>query len=321
MGFNIQSSDTSETLNDFTSVVNSSVEKAKNSVQTTCTAANNLVALVGSIPVFQNGVPTGTPIVCATNIEGSVNINQLADANCNLTGDFTTTFQNNLTTNVQNDVQQWIQQNLQSNQGWLAIAFDGQFSESQTAASVATTISNSLVADITNTCSAQLEASNNGLVSICGNYKRDFNFNQSAFVTNVTSCIANNTVSFISGNTVLNNMAQHADTTLSSSQEGLSTIFKWLIVGAIAIVVLIIIAVLMFFIFGSKGGSTPQTDLGKEQIKAGLEKRIFAAKNPDLAGLEKSAETRTGAGGTGGAFSRLADRVRKYGTRAAEAEV
>ena len=271
MGFNIQSADTQQTINDFSSVVNTAVEKAKNEASLVCNAANNLTVDLGSIPN-----PNGDPIQCQVNIDGNVTINQLAQANCNLSGEFTTKFQNAMTTNVKTDVEQWINANLKSNQGWLAIAFSAQAAVNQNAETVATTISNGLTADITNTCSSQLEASNNAIVSICGNYRKDFNFQQSAFVTNVTSCIANNTVSFISNNTVLNDMSQHADSTLSSSNEGIGSLFgwiKWLILAGVILAALIIVGVLLYFIFGSKTGAPNAQALlqNKEQRKKLLE--------------------------------------------------
>lgn len=296
MGFNIQSDDTQNTLNDFTSVVNTAVEKAKNVVQSTCTAENNLTVLAGGL---YN--PNGPPVRCPNNIQGNVNITQTADANCNVTGQFKNDFQNSITNNVKTDIEQWIKTKINSNQGWLAIAFDGQFSENENAASVATTLSNGLTADITNTCSSQLAASNNATVSICGNYRKDFNFQQSAFVTNVTSCIANNTVSFIANNTVLNNMAQHADTTLASSQEGVGSLFSWLrwvIIGGVILAALIILGVLLYFIFGSKGGTPvpPGESIAAKQEKLmGLKRDLLERKEgrgSGFKGLEEMAERR-----------------------------
>jgi len=296
MGFNIQSDDTQNTLNDFTSVVNTAVEKAKNVVQSTCTAKNNLTVLAGQ---FYN--PDGPPTGCPNNIQGNVNITQLADADCNVTGQFKNDFQNSITNNVKTDIEQWIKTQINSNQGWLAIAFDGQFSENENAETVATTLSNGLTSDITNICSAQLEASNNAVVTICGNYRKDFNFQQSAFVTNVTSCIANNTVSFIANNTVLNNMAQHADTTLASSQEGVGSLFSWLrwvIIGGVIIAALIIIGVLLYFIFGSKGGSSApagESIAAKQERLMRLKREFLERKEgrgSGFKGLEEMAERR-----------------------------
>jgi hypothetical protein len=285
MGFNIQSSDTQQTLNDFTSVINTAVINAKNQANLNCTAANQITVLSGSI---YN--PNGPAIPCPLNIQG-VNITQTADASCNLSGEFNNNFQVNLTTNVQNNVEQWIKDNLQSNQGWLAIAFSAQSAVNQTAATVATRIANGLVANITNTCSAQLEGSNTGIVSICGNYTKDFNFQQSAFVTNITSCIANNTVSFIANDTILNNMSQFADNTLSSSQEGLSTIAKWLILAGVILGVLIILGIVFFLIFGSKGGSaTSSTEQQKEALRTRIASR---EQGRHLRSLEEGAEARS----------------------------
>ena len=288
MGFNIQSDDTQNTLNDFTSVVNTAVEKAKNVVQSTCTAENNLTVLAGQL---YN--PNGPATPCEVNVEG-VNITQLADANCNVTGQFKNDFQNSITNNVKTDIEQWIKTNLNSNQGWLAIAFSSEAAVNQNAETVATTLSNGLTADITNTCSAQLAASNNAVVTICGNYRKDFNFQQSAFVTNVTSCIANNTVSFIANNQILNSMAQTADSTLSSQQEGLSTIFKWLILAGVILAALIIIGVLLFFIFGSKGGSSApagESIAAKQQRLMELRK-AYLERRGGFKGMEEMAERR-----------------------------
>jgi len=241
MGFNIQSSDTQNTLNDFTSVINTAVEEAKNKASLQCSSANNITVLLGSFPNPQ----TGTPIPCPTNVTGNITVNQTADSTCNLSGDFTTTFQNEITNNVQTNVASWINQNLNANQGWLAIAFSSQSAVNQTNETVATMISNGLTANITNTCSAELYASNNAIVSVCGDYRSDFNFDQSAFVTNLTSCIAKNTVSFIASNNILNSMSAYADSQLSSSQEGPLSWLKYVIIGIVIIVVLIIIGAII----------------------------------------------------------------------------
>lgn len=190
MGFSVQASETTQTLNDFTSVINTAVENARNDAKLNCTAVDNISVLSGSVPVFTNGVVTGA-IVCPTNATG-VTITQTANATCNLSGDFTTDFQNSLSTSVQNNVQQWIDTELKNKQGWLSIAFSAQIAKNENSTTIATRITNGLTANITTQCSAQLLASANAIVSICGNYTADFNFDQSAFTTNLTSCIAKN---------------------------------------------------------------------------------------------------------------------------------
>jgi len=98
---------------------------------------------------------------------------------------------------------------------------------------------------------------------------------------------------------------------------------KWVFLAIIAVVVLIVIGVLLYFIFGSKGGGTP-TDQSKQDLKANLQRRVMEKKegvrnrgaSSSLAELERGAEARTGTGGTGrflspeteGRLRNLADR-------------
>lgn len=254
MGFSIQSAVTQQTLNDFTSIVNQSVESVINSSSQTCNAVQELDINIGQ-PFVQDGIL----VACEANFDGSVNISQTNKQQCQLTQNAINNLSANINTTLQKNLQQWIQTGLDSKQGFFPAAFSAQLAVNQTSASIATRISNGLTANIQNTCKSFYNSSQSAKFNICGNFKKDFNFDQNINQMNLTSCLSQNTVSFISNDNVLENMAQTADTKLSSDQEGLTGWIKWLIIGAVILGVVIIIGIILYLLFGgSKNAVKPE---------------------------------------------------------------
>ena len=256
MGFNFQSSDTQQTLNDFNKVVNDAVFNVVTEGSTNCSAVNELTIQTGFFPTSVSPDGTITYAQCVPpNIFNGININQSAVSRCNLTVQATNTLEQNVQTRLTQDIKQWISTSLTNNQGWLAIAASIAIANNTTLDNISNDIANSLSANITTKCNAYIQASNRAVFTLCGEIPGGINVNQNVLQTNLTNCLINNTVTAFQSNNIAQNIAQQTDTRLANSQEGLSTIAKWLIIGAIVLGAIIVIGLVLFFIFGNK--STP----------------------------------------------------------------
>lgn len=279
MGFNVQSEQTKATQKSFTTAVNSAVESAVNNASVKCLSTNEFTVDIGSVPGYTMNGQTFPPQQCPLKVTNStINISQVNAPVCNLNSDNISSIQNTFTNDFSNQIVQWINSNFNSEQGWLSIAFSSQSANNISRQEVATQIANNVVANIQNSCAAEIAANNRLIISICGEFDQDvINIQQKAIITNLTSCINKNTINFIASNTQLNGMAQTADNYFSSQQEGLSTIAKWIIAGVVIVVVLIIIGVLLYFVFGSKStppAVTPNTQKRQELLKELALKRL-----------------------------------------------
>jgi hypothetical protein len=255
MGFNFQSSSTQQTLNDFNKVVNDAVFNVVTEGSTHCSGGNTINVQTGT---FISAIrPDGTlefqqctpPNLFKT---GSINIQQFVNNNCNLTVQATNNLQQNVQTQLTQDIKQWISTHLSNNQGWLTIASSIAIANNTTIDNVANDISNSLSANITTKCNAYLRASNDAVLTFCGEVTGGINIGQNILQTNLTNCLITNTVTAFQSNSIAQKIAQQTDTKLANTQEGLSTIAKYLIIAAIILGALIVIGIVLYLIFGNK---------------------------------------------------------------------
>ena len=101
---------------------------------------------------------------------------------------------------------------------------------------------------------------------LCGVFSNTtFNFSQNAILTSFTSCINNTTINYISSNSLYNDIAQKTDNHFKSTQEGIGSLFRWIIIIVAIVAVLIIIGLIVFLIFSSSGKSQPK-DINKKRI-------------------------------------------------------
>lgn len=246
---NMQSNVTKQTLADYTNVVNSTVANVYSSAAQTCASGNNFTLNTGQncgwVPGFEL-------------LNGSLNVTQTAGSNCQLNSQTITNLSAQFQTQLTNNTQQFIEQNSQNKQGWFATAFSLQVQGASNTTEIMTQLSNFFNSNFTSLCSAVDTAFNNATVNLCGVYDgSNFNFNQNALVTALTSCVNQNVINEWTSNQVLNNLWQQTDQKLASTQSGFS--LSWIFIIIIAIVALIVIIGLIFLFAGllkNKGGNT-----------------------------------------------------------------
>lgn len=274
MGANVSNEFTQNTVKSLSSVINSTVNSVTQSIGTECTTANTLSALFGIYPTsFSNGQVTATA-ECLTATFKDINVTQLASGTCSIKGGITTQVQNQLTTTLSNNIQTWIEQNQKQNNGWIAIGLNIAASEQISAQDIANKIANGITNNINQTCSALINSSNVGQVFYCGSYD-NINIQQQAIAVNLTTCLTNNLVTLVANDQELNNIVTKVEQQIDQTNEGLSTIAKWLIIAAVILGVLLLIGGLLYLIFSSKSGGQKAPPPKGTQEKMALERRLM----------------------------------------------
>ena len=296
MGLAISNSFVENTVNSLTSVLNTTVSDVTQDLQTNCTSKNTFTGVFGAVLYTTNGE---TKALNCPISASSLEINQNAQNTCSIKGGLTSDLTVKITNNLNTNVNQWLDQQVKAGNGFVSAGVAIALSEGINTADLSTKISNALTSNLSQACSAVLDSGNEGIVYVCGSYPNGIVITQSALNINLTSCMIKNLITNVTDDTVLNGIVQKAKAKVTAENEGLGSLLKWLIIAGIVLGVIIIVAVLMFFIFGSKGSGKP-ADQAKQDKKASLERRLLEkreggiASKGSLEGLEKGAEARTG---------------------------
>ena len=276
MGANLSNQNTSNVLNSFNEVVNSTVTSVIQNVSTVCTDVNSFDGFFGIIPTrFENGQVVETAI-CPTNIN-QVTISQNASNTCTLSGTTINDIQETLNTTLSNNIQTWIGQQQTQNNGWIPL-FEINMANSgiTNRTDLSNRIANDITSNVEQTCSAILAASNQGQVYVCGNYPQGFVVVQNALSTNLTTCLINNTVTAITNDKIVNDAVTKTSQQTAQTNEGLSTIARYIIIAVVAVVILVIIGVVLYFVFGGSKSPPPRNlESAKEREKMMLERELI----------------------------------------------
>src|SRR5665811_493717 len=143
-----QSQQATQTLSQYTSIINTAMIEIVNENKSRCVALNINKFTTGQDCFFElNG--------------GNINITQRANANCSLSAlnesDVNIEFDNT----IENKTVQFIDAQEKSEQSWLATALSLQVQGASTSAQIANEIMNEFQANIVNTCSNEASAINN----------------------------------------------------------------------------------------------------------------------------------------------------------------
>ena len=299
MGLAFSNSFVKNTVNSLTEVTNSTVSDVTQNLATNCAAANTFEGFFGIYPtsISPDGqINTSYCIPRATVGGKGVNITQISKNNCSLTGGLTQEINDKITNDLSSNINQWLKSNASANNGFLGFGVSIAAAEGINDVELSNMISNTLTTNLKQRCSSVLDASNKGKVYFCGDYPDGINIVQNSFNSNLTSCIINNTVIEVTKNKVLNDIVQKAAAQANASNEGVGSLFnwvKWLILAGVILAALIIVGVLLYFIFGSKGSGNKvpigETIAGKKEKIRDL-KRVYLEKKEGKGGIFKGIE-------------------------------
>jgi len=249
MGVNVSNTNAQNTITSFTEIVNSTVSDVTQNIQTSCGAFNQFNLVTGAYPTGYDatGNKVTSTAACPFNSEGQVIIDQSSINSCGLTGGLTDTVTQDINTALTNNINQWLSQEATANGGLLGIGVSIASSQGIDQTSLSQMIANTVTSNLTQNCSATVEASNIGTVWLCGNYAQGYVVKQSAVNSNLTSCTVNNAVQNIGNDTVINSIFQQASQEANAST-GIT--FNWLTYLIIGIVIIGVLLVLGAIIIG-----------------------------------------------------------------------
>ena len=312
MGLNLSNQYTQNTVESFNEVINSTVNSVAQNLQTTCSASNVFKGNYGIYPtvIDANGQVRATA-ECSQNNISSLNISQTASNSCSIEGGLTNQINENLTTTLSNNINTWMTQTAQQNNGWISIGLNIAASEAITQEELSNRIANTISSNLNQTCSAFLQASNFGEIYVCGNYPNGIYVTQNAVGSNLTTCIINNSITAITNDSVLNDIVTKTTQQVSQTNEGLSTIAKWLIIGGVIIGVLIILGVILFLVFSGSGSK--QEVNPAEQRKRELQRELILEKLQGEEGGSVSSVASEGVASEGGESESTLGRLARMG--------
>jgi hypothetical protein len=242
-----QSNVSIQALKELTDIVNTSVTDIVSNSISNCNANNILTLVIGGIPTLDGKVDP-----CQTDFEGRISLGQTAAAKCTLNATNINTVTSQFSSDISTAITQAAQQQGSSIQGWLATAVSIQSNVGISKTEIINKLTSYISTNITNNCSNVAAASNEGRVYVCGKYKGDFDWNQNASVTSLTSCINQTITQAFTDTTVLGTVAQSTDQALVNQQSGVGSFLVWIAVIIGAFVVLGIIGFVIYLIYSSK---------------------------------------------------------------------
>jgi len=265
MGAAVSSSIVVNTVNSLTSIVNSTVSKTTQSVQTQCTGFNEFRGIVGSVPV---SITNGNIQLALCNPQPSISsfiVSQTSQNSCSIQGGITNEVSQTINNELSNEIKDWLSSEAKANNGFLGFGISIAESEGINQTDLSNKIANTLTNNLVQNCNAAVLSSNDGTIYFCGTAPNGIIITQNALNTNLTSCIINNVVTAIGNDQVLNDIVQRALSKANATNEGVGSLFswlKWVILAAVIIAVIVIIAVLIYFITSGKKAKTPEESGG-----------------------------------------------------------
>lgn len=238
MGNAIQSNETQQTLSAYTSFVNNLVTNISTTARAQCTSGNNFDLITGG--------SQDCPFVFSG---GSLTVTQLAGTTCTFNSTQVTDLNNTLKDQLTTKTRQFIDQKADNRQGWLATAFSIAVQKGISKEELINRIVNGVTTNLTNRCESVAQSLNNQRVRLCGVYTNaTLNFNQSSFVTAYTSCVNENLIKTFVDDQVLQDIAQETDQVLINRQGGLDDIYRYIIIGIVALLAIVLIVGLIFLL-------------------------------------------------------------------------
>ena len=253
MGAALQFNSTKQFLSDYQSFMNTIITRQNLTEKCDVKSEQQYTLYTGINPI------TGGE--CFLEIDGNLTINQVAGAKCNNIGSISGGIAQDTETIVKTHIEEFLQQQQKSDQGLFSFGFSLQINDIDNTVKLATAIKNSIDASQSAICNATASSYQNQDVVLCGVIKKDVVLNQNAIVNAQNSCAADLLVKAVNSNQALTEIALKTFQNQDSKQEGIGSLFKWLIVIAAIIAIALIIGIIIYAVFGGFS-SKPKTDEG-----------------------------------------------------------
>ncbi len=257
-----QVQESSNYLSDFQSYINETNIQSSNTAQCVSTGGNELKVTTGQ----------GCEFVLGSG--STFTIEQISKANCTQIANTNLDVTSQVKANITDKIQQYLEQRQASKQGWLTLALNAQVQGASNETELVTRIKNSVNSVTSQVCDNTVNAYNVGTIDLCGIYGSNTNLiiEQNSVATAYQSCTMDVIIKAFQNDVVLQDVAQKVNQAQSSDQEGITGLFKWLVVIAVILGVVIIVGIILYAVFGGFS-SKPKEDGdkgGKQKQEGGM---------------------------------------------------
>lgn len=198
--------------------------------------------------------------VCFFQVDGDLIVNQTADTDCQLSVESVTDATTELINLLSTKLDEEVVQKSKAVQEWLALAVSIQANEVSSEAELITEIQTAISNLSDFSCDAQFISSNNQDLVVCGLVSSSVILNQDAYVTGMASCVNKVIQRVFSSNTRLSDIARRTDQEADLEQQGVGSLLsglQYIMYAVIAIIVLVIIGAVIYFIIRSRRAPAP----------------------------------------------------------------
>lgn len=247
------------------------INYTSNYTQQTITSFNEMISTFSTNLVNNAGVETGSiqrAVIytgsspyspnCAeyTNFSGSnIKLGQKLNVNTSLTTKILNKVQNTSENLLSEKIDQWITNNITQNAGWLSIALNIAKTKNINQTDISNMISTNISTNISNVCAASVDTKQTIELFFCGNYiNTNVDLSQKAAITQLASCIYDNTIQNIVNNSVILDIVQQTDNEIAQNA-GFN--WYWLLAAFVIISIIGLIGKVL-----TSGSSSKQQDYG-----------------------------------------------------------
>jgi hypothetical protein len=254
-----QIQESSNYLSDFQSFINETNVNSSNNAQCISGAGNEL------------SVTTGRGCDFVLGPGSTFEINQISKANCTQIVNTNLDVTSQVKANITEKIQQYLEQRQSSKQGWLTLALNAQVQGASNETELVTRIKNSVNSVSSQVCDNTVNAYNAGTIDLCGIYGEDTNLiiDQNSVATAYQSCTMDVIIKAFQNDVVLQDVAQKVNQAQKSDQEGIGSLFKWLVVIAVILGVVIIVGIILYAVFGGFSSKPKEGEKKEGEKKEG----------------------------------------------------
>lgn len=234
-----QVQESSNYLSDFQSFMNSISVTSSQNAQCTDSGGNSLNLTTGrNCEFLLDG--------------GTLNVTQVSNASCQQIVNQNLDVDSEVKANINRHIGQYLAQNQSSKQGWLTLALNAQVQGASNTTEIVTKIQNSVNEVNSQVCQNTVTSYNAANLDLCGVYDNNavINIGQNSIAGAYQSCTMDVIVKAFQRDQILTQVAQRVNQEQKSLQEGIGSLFKWLVVIAAIIGVVVIIGIIMYAAFG-----------------------------------------------------------------------
>jgi len=161
-------------------------------------------------------------------------------------------------TDIIKDIQNLLTSNLNNKQGFLSLAVSIQQNKTEIENKIKSFIQSMSKMNFTDVCAADVNQFNSGHLDLCGYYENtDVVVKQNNAVTVAVSCIVRAILNQLQKTGDLESILNKADQKLASEQEGIASLFFYLIIGAGVVIGGIILIVIIVAVVKKRGRAAP----------------------------------------------------------------